>query len=74
MDAIFKLGKVIQNILEARLARDEPRYREALKNIPQVFQNEWHILMGWIAQFIITYFDGRRGAEGIENLTRNMNF
>ena len=70
-DAIFQLAANVYEVMEARYEMDYQRYYDTLKNIPEIFRDSYHILISLLAQFIVTFFDGRRGAEGIELLTKS---
>ena len=70
MDAIFLAGAHLQEVLEARLAKDQIRYQSALQHLPDQYRNSYHVLLTLLVQFDVTFFDGRRGAEGIEKLTQ----
>ena len=56
--------------MHARYTLDQAKYDEALGTIPEMYRNNYHVLFSLVFQFIVTYFDGRRGAEGIEHLTK----
>ena len=43
----------------------------ALDKLPQDYHDTYHYLLSLCVQFIVHYFDGRRGAEGIQFLTKN---
>ena len=70
MNAIFQLGGVVEELFEARLAKDKIRYNAALEKIPIEYHDKYHCLLSLLVQFIITYFDGRRGIEGIAFLLK----
>ena len=58
-------------LVKSRYELNQQGYEEAMENIPEEFRDNWNILFSLIMQYIITYFEGRRGAEGIEMLTKN---
>ena len=70
MDAIFAMAAIHQKLFEARLEMDEECYQEALRKIPEEYQDKYHISFALLMQFLMTLMDGRRGAEGIELLTK----
>ena len=61
----------VYKVLDARHEMDYQRYYDSLKGIPENYRDTYHILVSLLAQFMITFFDGRRGAEGIELLTKS---
>ena len=71
MVAIFRMAAVHQELFEARLEMDEERYKAALGKIPLEYQDKYHVSFALLMQFMITLHDGRRGAEGIELLTKS---
>ena len=71
LDELFKLGANVYELMDARYSLDQQKFDEALKTIPKMYQDNYHVLFSLLMEFIVTYFDGRRGAEGIELLTKN---
>ena len=65
------MAAVLQELLEARLAKDQDRYQAALQRIPEGYRHKYHVPLSLTMQFTMTLMDGRRGAEGIELLTKN---
>ena len=72
LDAIYRFGGILCKILEARLIqKDEKAYMEAVKELPVKYQQEWHVLLRYVVQFIIQMYDGRRACEGLALLTKS---
>ena len=71
MDAIFKFAATHQELFDARVQKDLARYEVALGKIPVPYRNRYHETFAYLAQFVFTRLDGRRGAEGLDKLKKN---
>ena len=69
LKAIFDLGYKVQKVMEARLEKDEEKYKDALKLLPKDYQDDYHKLLSMIVMFILMLYDCRRGQEKIQDLT-----
>ena len=69
IDAISRLAAAHQELLEAKVQKDQARYEAALLKIPEEYKDKYHVSLSQVMQFIMTLMDGRRGTEGIERLT-----
>ena len=64
------MGK-LQRLMEAREAKNELEYHEALDQLPPMWRPKFAELLCFAIQYIITTMDVRRGREGIETLPKN---
>ena len=71
MYCIMRLCGTLQQVLEARLAKNKAKYDEALSMVPVEYWDNYNELLRICIQFLITLLDIRRGNEGIELLTKD---
>ena len=64
------IGKV-QRVMEAREAKDEFEYQDALEELPFEWRHSYPELLCFIVQYMVTILDIRRGQEGIQHLTKD---
>ena len=57
--------------MEAREARNELEYQEALDQLPPMWRSKFAELLCFTIQYMITTMDIRRGQEGIQNMPKN---
>ena len=62
---------LVQDVLEARNAKDQAKYDEALKALPEEFRDSWTLLARDAAQFILMLANLERGREAIVGITKN---
>ena len=62
---IFAFITLITQLIQAR---GQPEFFDLIGKIPQEYRCEYHRLLQWCVQFIISLFDIRRGREGLCDL------
>ena len=57
--------------MEAREAKDEFEYQDALEELPFEWRHSYPELLCFIIQYMVTILDIRRGQEGIQHITKD---
>ena len=70
MDAILKMAGIHQELFDARIQKDPAKYQTNLMKLPLEYRDRYHESFVLLAQFLFTLLDARRGAEGLELVTK----
>ena len=70
MVALQKLLVVLQKIMDCP-DKDSLEYKELIKDLPMGYEKSYHRLIQYGAIMIICLHTGRRGREGIDELTKS---
>ena len=65
---LSKIFKFITQITKLFQARGTEEFSTLLKEIPMEYRNDYHRLLQWSVQFVLSLFDIRRGREGLDEL------
>ena len=69
LESLFPL--LVEDVLESRHAKDQEKYDEALKALPEDYRDSWTVLARDAAQFILMLANLERGREAIVGITKN---